>query len=155
MNTPARVLISATSLENLAQQAQDGSAVALETLLARLQDKLYTLSVRMLWCPDDARDATQELLLRIATRLSSFRGESAFMTWVYRVAVNYLSSVRKGKLEDRYTFATFGKELAAHLAEPDTPEDPVQMNFLLEEIKIGYRFRKTACDNVHRCRTMF
>lgn len=151
MNTPARVRFSAASLEDLAQQAQDGSAAALETLLARLQDKLYTLSVRMLWCPDDARDATQELLLRIATRLSSFRGESAFMTWVYRVAVNYLSTVRKGKLEDRYTFETFGQELAAHLSEPDEPEDPMQMSFLLEEIKIGCTIGMLLClDRAHR-----
>ena len=43
----------------------------------------------------DAEDASQEILLRVMTHLSSFRGESAFSTWVFRIAANYLSGYRK------------------------------------------------------------
>jgi DNA-directed RNA polymerase specialized sigma24 family protein len=72
----------------------------------------------MLWHPEDARDATQEILTRVITHLGGFRRESAFMTWTYRIAANYLSSVRKGRLEEQsYTFERFGGELDEGLSE--------------------------------------
>ena len=43
----------------------------------------------MLWHPEDAQ-ATQEILLRIVTHLATFRRESSFYTWVYRIAANHL-----------------------------------------------------------------
>jgi RNA polymerase sigma factor (sigma-70 family) len=139
------------TLEQLAEEAQRGSLRALDQLLSTVQDKIYTLAARMLWCPDDARDATQEILIKLATHLGSFRHESTFMTWSYSVAVNYLRSVRKGRLEDRYTFETFGQELSENLSEYDEAEDPVQTNLLLEEIRIGCTMGMLLClDRAHR-----
>jgi RNA polymerase sigma factor (sigma-70 family) len=49
----------------------------------------------MLGQPEDARDATQEILLKIVTHLSGFRGESSFRTWYYRIGCNHLLNFRE------------------------------------------------------------
>ena len=74
----------------LLQAALDGKLPAVEALLALIQPGVFQLAVRMLGNRDDAADATQEILLRVVTHLGSFRGESAFSTWVYQVARNQL-----------------------------------------------------------------
>ncbi len=68
-------------------------------VLEQIQNPVYGLALRMLWHPEDARDATQEILLRILQSLESFRGDSSFMTWVYRVAANHLRNFRKSHIE--------------------------------------------------------
>ena len=72
----------------------------------------------MLWHPEDAEDAPQEILIRIVIRLGSFRGESAFTTWVYRVAANYLLTTRKRRAKrTAATFEGFGKDLDEGLSD--------------------------------------
>lgn len=83
------------SLEQAVEAARAGSREALETVLSAIQGRVYGLCVRMLWHPEDARDASQEILIRVMTHLGDFRGGSAFGTWVYRVAANYLLDVAK------------------------------------------------------------
>src|SRR4051812_47168627 len=91
--------------------------------------------MRMLWHPQDAEDATQEILLRVVTRLDRYRGESAVTTWAYRIAVNYLLTTRKRRAEQQsMTAAEFAEDLAAGAADP--PAD-VDSELLAEEVKIG------------------
>jgi RNA polymerase sigma factor (sigma-70 family) len=73
-----------------------GDNKALETLLAGVQVMVYNLALRMLGSPHDAEDATQEVLIRVMTKLASFKKECAFTTWVYRIAANHLLNYRKG-----------------------------------------------------------
>jgi len=80
----------ASNLEHYASQAKNGNRRALETVVRRIQDKIYGLSLRMLGKPEDAEDETQEILIKIITHLSDFREESAFSSWVYRIACNHL-----------------------------------------------------------------
>jgi RNA polymerase sigma factor (sigma-70 family) len=74
--------------------AQQGELVALDRLLLAIQPAIYNLAMRMLNQREDAQDATQEILLRITTHLSSFRGESRFSTWMFRIASNFLLTAR-------------------------------------------------------------
>ena len=53
----------------------------------------------MLWNREDAEDATQEILVRVVTRLAQFDFRSKLKTWVYRVAVNYILDVKKSPVE--------------------------------------------------------
>ncbi len=85
--------------DSLAAAAAAGDRAALEALLGRHQGWVHNLALRMLWDAHDAEDATQEILVKIATRLASFRGESAVRTWVWRVAANRLLSRRRGRVE--------------------------------------------------------
>jgi RNA polymerase sigma factor (sigma-70 family) len=142
-----------TSLEQLARLAQDGNRDALERLVEQIQDKVYGLALRMLWHPEDARDATQDILIRVITHLSSFRGESKFTTWVYRVAANHLRDNRKSRLEEQqYTFQRFGDDLDEGLSDgPFQGAPPIDEALLLEEIKVGCTLGMLLClDRAHR-----
>ncbi len=135
------------------ERAQAGDREALEQVVEQIQDKVYGLALRMLWHTEDARDATQEILIRVVTRLGSFRGESKFTTWVYRVAANYLRDARKSRLEEQqYTFERFGDELDEGLSDaPIRCEQPIDEALLLEEIKIGCTLGMLLClDRAHR-----
>jgi RNA polymerase sigma factor (sigma-70 family) len=105
----------------------------------------------MLWHPADAEDATQEILVRIVTRLDSFRGEAAFTTWAYRVAANHLLTTRRRRAEEPVlTFAEFGDDLQNGL---DTPYDAggVDEGLLAQEVKLGCTNGMLLClDRDHR-----
>src|SRR5262245_39241635 len=75
------------SLEALAERAKDGDREALESLLFEIQDDIYRLAMRMLGLRAEAEDATQEILVKVMTHLADFRGESAFKTWVWTIAI--------------------------------------------------------------------
>ncbi|HXU06794.1 MAG TPA: sigma-70 family RNA polymerase sigma factor [Polyangia bacterium] len=79
----------------LVELAQRGDRGALEDVVRAAQDDVFHLALRMLGDPEDARDACQEVLVRIVTKLGSFRGESQFRTWVYSVATHALLNFRK------------------------------------------------------------
>lgn len=63
----------------LVTRAQAGDRRALEELAARHQAWIYNIAIRMLGHPQDAEDATQEILIKALTRLSSFEGRSRFL----------------------------------------------------------------------------
>jgi RNA polymerase sigma factor (sigma-70 family) len=132
-----------------ARRAQQGDRAALEELIAQIQGKVYGLALRMLWHPEDAQDATQEILLRVVTHLATFRGESTFYTWVYRITANHLLRFRKSRLEEPgFTFERFGKDLEEGLSDSSVhPDDSI----LLQEIRVGCTLGMLLClDRPHR-----
>lgn len=133
--------------------ARQGSRAAIESLLRTIQPDVYGLAVRMLWHPEDARDATQEILLKIVTHLATFRGESRFTTWVFRIASNHLRDSRKSRLETvKLDFTAFAADLEDGMDEgaEDSTEDP-ERQVLLEEIKVGCTLAMLSClDRAHR-----
>ncbi len=82
-------------LQALVDKATTGDKKALETLIAGVQDIVFNLSLRMLGTFADAEDATQDILLKMITHLSSFRGDSSFTTWVFSIAANHLKNYKK------------------------------------------------------------
>lgn len=99
-------------LDDLVPRAQHGERDALEELVRGLQDPLYRLALRFLGHPEEARDATQEVLILVITQLSTFRGESAVSTWAYRVASRHLlRSKKQGRLAVPFDFETLEHEL--------------------------------------------
>ena len=139
-------------LEDMARGARNGDRGCLERLVAAIQDRIYGLALRMLWHPEDARDATQEILIRIVTRLGTFRGQSSFDTWAYRVAANFLLTARKSRLEEqRYTFERFGEELDEGFSDEADPPEAAETQLLIEEVKIGCTLGMLTClDRPHR-----
>ena len=65
-------------MENLIEKAVAGDKKSLEEIILSVQDTVFNLSLRMLGSFADAEDASQEILLKVITHLSSFRQESAF-----------------------------------------------------------------------------
>ena len=140
-------------LEALVTLARDGNRESLERLVDCIQGPVYNLALRMLWHPEDAQDATQEILIRVTTHLGSFRGDSRFMTWVFRVAANYLITARQSRVEAQaYTFVRFSSELHDGLAEiGEEGEWPPDKALLLEEVKVGCMHGLLTClDRPHR-----
>jgi len=140
------------SLDELVRRAREGDGESLERLVSGIQDRIYGLSLRMLWHPEDARDATQEILIRIVTRLATFRGESSFSTWAHRVAANYLLSARKSRLEQQgYTFQRFGEDLDEGLSDVAAVPATGETALLLEEVRVGCTLGMLTClDRPHR-----
>lgn len=89
--------------ETLVRRAQHGDQAALSELISRYERKTYNLAFRLMGNHADASDAAQEALVRVYTRLHNFRGDSAFSTWLFRVATNTCLDElrRRGRL--RYT----------------------------------------------------
>ncbi|MGH7709891.1 MAG: RNA polymerase sigma factor [Gemmatimonadaceae bacterium] len=125
--------------EQLAARAAKGDGAALTALIEHIQDDVYRISLRMLWHPQDAEDATQEILLKLVTSVATFRRESSFRTWALRVATNHLLNVRRSRAEEeRLTFEAFARDLADGLADlPAGPNDDPDQRLLEEEVKIG------------------
>ncbi|TGL15578.1 RNA polymerase sigma factor [Leptospira meyeri] len=85
----------------LLESSLAGKTKALEELIQIFQPKLFSLALKFLWNPEDAEDATQEILVKVITNLGSFRKESKLSTWIYQIASNHLINVQKSKMERR------------------------------------------------------
>jgi RNA polymerase sigma-70 factor (ECF subfamily) len=72
-----------------------GDAAAFGELVRRYQDRLYNTVYRLLGNAEDAQDAVQEAFLNAYLSLNSFKGDSQFFTWLYRIAVNTAISHRR------------------------------------------------------------
>ncbi len=78
----------ADELDALAASAAAGDRAALDELLGRIEPRVMRICARMLPCRQDAEEACQDALLRVATKIDTFRGGSRFTTWLYTVAGN-------------------------------------------------------------------
>lgn len=84
--------------EILVKKVQTGDYAAFEELVQRHEKKIYNLTYRIMGNREDASDILQETFLQAFRKLDTFRGESGFSTWIYRIAVNLcLMKKRKDK----------------------------------------------------------
>lgn len=72
----------------LLQRAKKGEMAAFESLVTAYERRVYSLALRSTGSEADAADITQEVFLRAYRSLDTFRGESGFSTWLYRITVN-------------------------------------------------------------------
>lgn len=86
--------------EVLIAKSVRGDKLSLENLILRHQDWIYNIAVRMVYNSDDAKDVTQEVLIKIITKLSTFKSESSFRTWVYRIVLNHILNFKKSSSEN-------------------------------------------------------
>ena len=119
--------------------ATSGDAHAFERLYRKHVGRILALTRRML-SPDDAEDATQDVFIRAWQKLETFRGESAFGTWLHRIAVNVCLGRRAqlGLARERYHPDDAPLELAAH---PDSGHALERMDFesALQQLPDGAR----------------
>ena len=73
---------------SLAQKAAAGSVAAFEMLYSRYHRRTYSLCLRMMSSQTEAEDLTQEVFIQLYRKIGSFRGDSAFTTWLHRLTVN-------------------------------------------------------------------
>lgn len=128
---------------DLVDKAIVGDGQALEELLRSTSGLVFNLALRFLGTVHDAEDASQEIAVKIMTRLSTFRKESAFSTWVYRIAVNHLKDCRTHQFANApFSFEMYGADIVDERAKdvPDLSEG-VDRGMLARELKL-------SCTNV-------
>jgi RNA polymerase sigma factor (sigma-70 family) len=103
--------------------ATSGDKLAAHQVLGAIQDRVYRLALRMLGHPQDAEDAAQEILIIVLTHLGSFRGDSAFFTWVWRIAARRLIEIKRGRRETD-SFEALEERLGRALDDPHAAEAP-------------------------------
>jgi RNA polymerase sigma factor (sigma-70 family) len=126
--------------EQLVSRAQGGDRRALEELVARHGPWIFNVAARMVWRRDDAADVTQEVLVKVITRLSTFRGESAFRTWLYRIVVNHVLNMKRGRAEQAViSFSAYGQAIAdtPDLDPPDPGIASPEVRLLVDEVMIS------------------
>jgi RNA polymerase sigma factor (sigma-70 family) len=134
------------SVDALARRAADGDREALSALVREIQHPMYRLALRFLGHPDDAEDATQEVLIRIVTRLATFEGRSKFTTWAYTVAVRSLLRTRKRRVESVVQGPEeFAAALDAGMGEIDPTVDEVEYRLLCEQVRISCTYGMLLC----------
>ncbi len=127
------------NLNILVEKANSGDRESLELVVIEIKDLIYNLSLKMLLYPEDAKDATQEILIRVVTHLSTFENQSKFTTWVYRVATNYLINYKgKKSLEFAMPFDDYAKLIdSGHSEVVNYTANLGELSLLEEEVKVS------------------
>ena len=122
---------------HLVTQALDGDRTALDALVRRHQPFIYNVAWKMVHDPDDAWDLTQEVLVKVITKLSQFRGNSAFRTWLYRIVFTEFLQAKRRRGEAQFgSFEEYGDRLDA-VPSPDlTIEEEIEQAELSREMQV-------------------
>jgi RNA polymerase sigma factor (sigma-70 family) len=125
--------------KELINEATAGNRHALEEIVKRYQDWIYNTALSFVADHDDAADITQEVLIKIVTKLSTFKFESDFKTWVYRITKNHFLNMRRSKYEHyTMTFSQFAKDLdEIQDEELSKYYSEVEEKVLVEEAKLS------------------
>ena len=122
----------------LVDRAIAGEKAALEALVRRHQGWIFNIVLRMVGNPQDAEDVAQEILIKLMTKLSTFEKRSSFRTWLYRIAVNHVMTMRRRPWER--LFSSFDRQgrLIDRLALAEPPGwDPAEAKLLEMETRAG------------------
>lgn len=99
MTTPGKMLISAMSEAEAIEGAKQGDSECFEALYKLHKRRVYSLCLRMAGNIETAEDYTQDAFLQLHRKIASFRGDSAFSTWLHRLTVNVvLMKLRRKRL---------------------------------------------------------
>jgi RNA polymerase sigma factor (sigma-70 family) len=125
--------------KTLISQATGGGRRALESLLEQHRDWIFNVALSFVAHREDAADITQEVLIKIMTNLSSFRFESDFKTWVYRIVKNHFLNMKRRRYEMySMTFDSFARDLD-EIQDEEFPRHQyeVEEKILVQEAKLS------------------
>jgi len=141
---------------SLVERAQQGERRAFESLYREHVGRVYALCLRMSGDAERAEELTQDVFVRAWTRLSSFRGDAAFGTWLHRIAVNAVLQKRRGdRRREQRVETRDALELEAPAARERTAErmdleravatlpEGARAVFLLHDVQ-GYKHHEIA-----------
>ena len=131
------------------QRVRAGDSEAYAALVRRYHTRVYQLCYGMLGASDKADDAAQDVFVKAFSRLSQFRGDAAFSTWLYRMTSNHCLDLLRARTRHKtdswdQLLETQGERIEALLQAPTPPEGPSDelketVNTLLAELKPEYR----------------
>lgn len=138
--------------EELVRRYLEGDTQAFTSLVERHQTRVFNVALRVLGDPDDARDAAQDAFLTMVRKLSQFRGDAAFTTWLHRVTVNACyDMLRKRRRTPMLRLAGDDGEPMPDLGPPapdhaDAAADTIDVARALREIPDDYRIVLVLAD---------
>jgi RNA polymerase sigma-70 factor, ECF subfamily len=134
--TPRPAKVDTADDKSLVRAAQRGDRAAFRALVEKYQRRVYQLALSMLKDPDEAMDIVQETFVRVHRYLPSFKGDSSFFTWTYRIATNLCLDLsrKKGKSE-RVEMDESDADIEAHMDPPSAALAGPQRAALNEELK--------------------
>src|SRR5579875_1780608 len=147
LTTAKKVLVSGISEHEAIARAQQGDAECFETLYGLHKRRVYSLCLRMTGNTAEAEDLTQEAFLQLYRKIATFRGESAFSTWLHRLVVNVVLMHLRKKDVPRVSI----DEMDNSQEEPVKREygdddrrllgsvDRISLHNAIEELPPGYR----------------
>src|SRR5467141_4649939 len=110
---------SATSDEQIVQQALTGDADAFGEIVQRWERRIFALAFGMLGREEDARDATQETFLSAFRNLRAFRGDAKVSSWLHRIAVNQcITRQRRARVRNEAALDDEAEKDASSFATP-------------------------------------
>ena len=116
--------------QSLISKVNEGDNRAIEELLILHEPFIYNVAWKFTNNEDEAKDLSQEALIKIATKLSTFKGKSSFRTWVYRIVFNEFMQTKRRPMEDKWKdFDDFAEQLNA-IPSPDLSPDEEQEQIL-------------------------
>ena len=126
--------------QKLIERASGGDPSAFNRLMAEHERKMYAVALRMCGNREDAQDCLQEAMLRIYRSISSFKGQSSFGTWVYRITMNTcLDELRRKKNKAAASLDSLVDAGWSPTDESDTPEKHSERKALRRELSGAIR----------------
>lgn len=126
--------------KDIIRKARQGDREAFRELVQRYQNRVLSVAVQILGDPDGARDAAQEVFIRVFKSLESFNFENRFFTWLYRITVNVCYDILKREKR----FRAQPLEEGYQVAESDLKADEDCENHILNLINRLPTNQKTA-----------
>lgn len=128
----------------LCQFAASGNLAAFEMLYQRYHRRTYSLCLRMTNSQTEAEDLTQEVFIQLFRKIGSFRGDSAFSTWLHRLTVNQvLMHFRKRSVKSEKTTeeGEMPEQIVAGTSNPNKMPviDRLALNKAIEQLPPGYK----------------
>lgn len=124
----------------LVQRSVEGDLRAFEALYRQHVDRTYALALRMTGNQQEAEEAVQDVWVRVWERLASFKGDSAFTTWLHRIAVNVtLDHLRRRGRHERRSAPLDHPAVKSRSALPDRPLDRMDLEKAIAGLPEGAR----------------
>lgn len=136
-----------SSQDEMITRARQGDREALAQLYQAYRDNVYRICLRMVRNPSDAEDLVQETFLRVINKIHTFRGDSQFTTWLYRVTKNVaLMQLRKPKFatldfddaNDRDEFLDSVNRASTATDADEQATDGVLLEVAIQQLPSGY-----------------
>ena len=129
---------------HIIKEILNGKTEQYEYFLDHYGQQVFVLVDRIVSCPEDAEELTQDVFLKAFQQLSSFKAESSFSTWIYRIATNVaISAVRKRKKEgirlDDSAFANLSDTQVDEALEDDSEEQLQRLQRAMEQLEADER----------------
>lgn len=163
MNAPAKALVPATASPDrrreaeddwlLVQRVQSGEVERFDDLVRKYRERIWSVVYHLTSNREDAADLTQDAFLKAFQSINRFQGQSAFFTWLYRIAVNAtLNHLQKSKLRRFFSLEKIRDEapvagLLDQLADPGNSSDRAaclgelqqKLNEAMQKLSIKHR----------------